>query len=271
MNGALRILATLGGVYILYAGIVYFAQRSLLYPGRSRTAGDDAGMRAAGAEAVRLRTPDADVEAWYLGPIPVPESRGAAALWFHGNGELVDDWPPLVEEVRELGVGVLLVGYPGYGRSSGSPSERTIGAAAIAAYDSLAARADVDPARIVAVGRSLGAGAACIAARERRVAALVLLSAFTSVRPFARHYFVPGFLAADVFDNARFLARFDKPTLLMHGRFDDVVPYSHAEALARVSPHARFVTYECAHNDFPLERLADEVGPFLRDAGVLSR
>jgi fermentation-respiration switch protein FrsA (DUF1100 family) len=175
----------------------------------------------------------------------------------------------LVRDVRELGMGVLLVGFPGYGRSTGAPTEATIGEAAVAAYDLLAERADVDAARIAAVGRSLGAGAACIAARERPVAALVLLSAFTSVRPFARQYFVPGFLAADVFDNAHMLARHEGPVLLIHGRLDDVVPYSHALALTRASSRARLVTYECAHNDFPFERLAETVGPFFAEAGVL--
>jgi pimeloyl-ACP methyl ester carboxylesterase len=270
VNAPVRIVATLGGLYLVYAGVVYLAQRSLLYPGRSRAAPDDAAMRAAGARPFRLPIRGGEVEAWYLAPVPARTTRGPAALWFHGNGELVDDWPPLVEDIRGLGVGVMLVGYPGYGRSSGKPSEATIGEAAIAAYDRLAARDDVDPARIVAVGRSLGAGAACIVAHERRVGALVLLSAFTSVRPFARHYFVPGFLAADVFDNAGVLASYEGPTLLLHGRFDDVVPYSHGEALARVSSRAQLVTFECAHNDFPFERLAEIVGPFLREAGVLA-
>ena len=54
--------------------------------------------------------------------------------------------------------------YRGYGRSEGRPGEAALTADALVLFDRLAARGDVDPARIVVFGRSLGGGgrgAAC--------------------------------------------------------------------------------------------------------------
>ena len=50
--------------------------------------------------------------------------------------------------------------YRGYGVSDGSPSERGLVADALAWHDHAAKLEGVDPARIVAFGRSLGGGVA---------------------------------------------------------------------------------------------------------------
>lgn len=275
VSGLFRVLAALGAAYVGYAALVFLAQRSLLYPGRSRGAAHEAAEPAVhfGPDLERhwLDVSGNRVETWLLRPIPAGVvARGPAALWFHGNGELIDDWPELLGDVRRLGLTVLLVEFPGYGRSSGEPTEATITEAAIAAYDFLVTRHDVDPARIVAFGRSLGAGAACAVAKHRPVAALVLHSAFTSVRPFAKRYFVPGFLARDVFDNRRVVEAYGGPVLVLHGRRDEVVPYPHGAELARAARDAELVSYETTHNDFPVERLAEDLGSFLRRRGVLA-
>jgi hypothetical protein len=51
----------------------------------------------------------------------------------HGNGEVIDYWITAFDGFRERGIGVLLVEYPGYGRSTGSPSGVSIRAAVDAA------------------------------------------------------------------------------------------------------------------------------------------
>jgi hypothetical protein len=267
----MRVILVIGAVYLVYAAVVFFAQRALLYPGASRVAAEDAAPRGSGCERHWIEVEGGRVEAWWLGALPAGGTgRRPAFLWFHGNGELIEDWPELVQGVRELGAGVLLVEFPGYGRSSGKPTEASITEAAVAAYDRLAARADVDPKQIFAFGRSLGGGAACAVAARREVAGLVLHSTFTSVRPFAKLYLVPGFLVRDVFDNRRVVAAYAGPVLVLHGRRDEVVPYEHGVELARVAKRGTLVTYETSHNDFPGERLAGDVEGLLPSALALS-
>jgi hypothetical protein len=110
-------------------------------------------------------------------------------------------------------------------------------------------RPDVDPARIVSYGRSLGGGVAARLATRRQVAALVLESSFTSLRSFARGFFAPGFLVRDPFDNLTELSRYRGPLLVLHGERDEVAPFAHGRALAAAVPGAVFVPMRCGHND----------------------
>lgn len=248
---------------LVYLVMVLGLQRSMLFPAPLVAAGSGP---PADVERVWLEVGGHRVEAWYLappaaGPVPVVIST-------HGNGEVIDLWVEDFRRVRDAGVGVLLLEYPGYGRSGGRPSERSITATAIAAWDWLAARPEVDAGRIVGWGRSLGGGAVCALAAERSLAALVLESSFTSVRDMARRMGVVGPLVLDPFDNLHQVSRFDGPVLVLHGRRDGVIPFEHGQRLAAAARSARMVEMDCGHNDCPFPW--SEVRAFLAAEGVLS-
>ena len=76
---------------------------------------------------------------------------------------------PFAWRLRDLGLNVLIYDYPGYGTSSGSPSEENAYAAIDAAYDYLQTEKDVDPKRIILHGRSLGGAVAADLASRRPV------------------------------------------------------------------------------------------------------
>lgn len=205
---------------------------------------------AGGAEVVPLAAWGSPAEALFL---PARGALGPAPLivFFHGNAELADDWIPLFDEPRERGWAALLVEYPGYGLSPGSPSEGAVVGAALAAFDWAAADPRVNGGRIAAYGRSLGGAAAAALAARRPVSMLVLESTFENVPelaglpPFAR------WLVADPFDTRAALARWKRPLLVLHGRRDEVIPFEQGRRLAAVVPGARFVEMPCGHNDCP--------------------
>lgn len=264
-----RIVAAALLAYGCYAALCFFAQRLVIYPGRGlRPSGTTPGPPA-GTVPLRLETRFGMSEAWFL-PARGP-GRQPALLFFHGNGEIIDFLSGEAEEFRELGLGVMLVEYPGYRRSEGIPSEETIRTAAVAAYDALVGRGDVDPARVIAFGRSLGSGAACALSRQRPLAALILQSPFTSTLFFARRLLLPDFLVRDRYDNRAALAAYPGPVLILHGRRDDIVPFAHGEELARTARNARFVPLACAHNDCPPDRQEfwRIITDFLRDQGIV--
>ncbi|MGH7269518.1 MAG: alpha/beta hydrolase, partial [Polyangiaceae bacterium] len=109
-----------------------------------------------------------------------PSRHGAAVVLAHGA---VADRAQLAGELRILqraGFGVLAFDWPGRGESGGrvtyGPSERD---ALRAAVSYVAARPDVDPSRIGALGFSIGAAlVACEAERDDRLRALVLVAPF---------------------------------------------------------------------------------------------
>lgn len=273
----------LKGLVFIYAGYValmYFAQRSVIFPGQYRPA-PSAIHLSEGMEQLWIEHDGAKVEVLLLAPLPSKESgkdaqhspaKHPAIIYTHGNGELIDDWLSELRPYREVGCYVVLVEFPGYGRSTGKPSEAAIAEVVTRVYDQLSARPDIDPTKIVAHGRSMGGGAACLLAARRPVAALILESTYTSICAMAGRMGLPGFMCSDPFDNLQVVTEWQKPLLILHGTRDRVVPYSHGAALAAANPAATFITWQDVdHNDYPapISRSWPEVRVFLERAGVL--
>lgn len=258
-------IGILAGVYALYAAAGYSVQRRLVFAGQGEPRGEP---RALPGDLERWwnEVEGHEVEAWFHraesrrgeGPRPL-------VVFFHGNAEAIDDWLLALQPIRGAGYHLLLVEYPGYVRSGGAPSQESLSAAAVAAYDRAVARDDVDGERVVAWGRSLGGGVACALAAERPIAALMLHSTFTSIRPFAAGLGLPGVLVRDPFDNLAVVSSFEGPVQVWHGNEDRTVPMAHGAALAEAAgERGHFEERRCGHNDCVLEW--EPLLAWLRDA-----
>ena len=247
-------------VVAAYWALLFFAQRSMLFPMPPVAS---APPRPAFAEQVWLTASFGRIEAWYLPPIGTHKGPAPLLLFTHGNGELIDYWPKEFDEPRRRGLGVLLVEYPGYGRSEGRPSQTSITEGMLAAYDWATHDTRVDRSRIIPYGRSLGGGAASILAIQRPVPALILESTFSSVAAFASGLGAPSFLLRDTFDSESMVKQFKGPILIVHGDRDNLVPPSHARVLAAAAGNATLKFLPCGHND--CARPWQEVLNFLRN------
>jgi len=257
--------------YLVYCGFLFLMQRQILFPRYlidiPPKSGDNPFM-----EKIWIKTSFGKTEAWFLPPDPMNKTKPSPAVIFaHGNGEIIDLWPDELKRFNHFGIGVMLLEYPGYGRSEGTPSQKSITEAFNNAYNILIERKDVDPDKMVLFGRSLGGGAVCTLAAERPSAALILMSTFTSARSFAKKYLAPGFLVRDPFNNLAVVRNYPKPVLVFHGKFDEVIPYSHGMALYKSAPHATMITYESGHNDCPpdWETFWRDIGAFLTASGIV--
>jgi fermentation-respiration switch protein FrsA (DUF1100 family) len=269
-----KIGATALLVYLIYCGLLFLLQRQVLFPRYMIPNPGATDADAMGIETLWLETSFGKVEAWFLRPAAGAAATPAPAVIFaHGNGELIDFWPKMLDRFAEMGFGLMLVEYPGYGRSSGTPSQTRIAETFALAYDRLVSRPDVDPARIVLFGRSLGGGAVCELSLTKPAAALILMSCFKSVRSFAVRYLAPPFLIRDPLDNLAAVRRFEGPVLVIHGRHDEVIPFGHGQALAGAAQNGKLIAYDAGHNDCPPDwgLFWRDVGLFLRDAKVLPR
>jgi fermentation-respiration switch protein FrsA (DUF1100 family) len=257
-----RLATLVGGALLVYAGycvLLFFMQRHVLFPRYLIPRASLPDVKALGVEPWSLETSFGKVDAWYLPPAAGAEPA-PAVIFGHGNGELIDYWPGELKGFASMGMGLLLVEYPGYGRSAGCPSQKSISETFTLAYDRLVARPDVDPGRIVLFGRSLGGGAVCDLARKRPSAALVLMSCFKSVSAFAHRYLAPAFLIRDPFDNLSAVRHYPGPVLVIHGNADEVVPFGHGRALHAAAENGTMIVYEAGHNDCP-----PDWGVFWRD------
>lgn len=160
------------------------------------------------------------------------EGRAPLVIYFGGNAEETS-W--LVGEAGRFGGwSVMSVNYRGYGRSEGSPGEEALFADALRIYDAAAARPDVDPDRIVAMGRSLGSAVAVHLASLRRTAGVVLVTPFDSlVEVGAEHYpFLPvRWLLKHRFESLTLAPSIKSPVLILAADRDTVVPPAHARRL----------------------------------------
>jgi hypothetical protein len=225
-----------------------------------------------GIEKTLLKTGSGKVEAWFIPPLSAyPGKPSPVVIFAHGNGELIDFWPEELSGFAKLGIGVLLVEYPGYGRSEGSPSQKSIAEAFVAAHDYISVKKGIDPSRIILLGRSIGGGAVCALSKRRPSAALILMSTFTSIRSFAPGYFVPGFIMRDPFDNLEAVRTYSAPVMIIHGKNDEIIPFVHGITLSKAARNCTMIEYECGHNDCPPDPVAfwKDVESFIRKSGLL--
>lgn len=260
-------------LYAIFLVALFFMQRSMLYPGSKITVAAQAST-APGMETTRLASSAGDeVEAVFLPAFGGADGRSPMVIFTHGNGEVIDFWTTALEGFRERGIHVLLVEYPGYGRSGGSPSEKAIQAALVAGYDHFAADPRVDPARIFGFGQSIGGGAICALARERPLRALILQSTFTSLDIFTASFHAPAFLLRDRYDNLATVRTFGGPLLVIHGEQDGLIPWQQGQLLANASKQSSFKLYQCGHVCWDPERQPfwRDADRFLAEAGVISK
>jgi len=258
--------------YVLWCAALYWRQDALLFP-RSFANNQAMLRRPAEAEQWLLDIGDGKtVEAWFfLGDGRSAERPGPAAMLFHGNAELIDNWVGLADFYTRRGVSVLMPEYRGYGRSGGEPSQAAIARDVLAFHERLLGHAAVDSTRIAYHGRSLGGGVAVQLAKDRPPAALILDHTFTSVRSFASGFGVPGFLVKHPYDSAAVFPALVCPILITHGRDDRVVPFSHGLTLSTLNPRVTFREVPGDHINFPGDMNAYDAARelVLREAGLI--
>jgi hypothetical protein len=203
-------------------------------------------------EDIYLLTPDGiKINGWF---VPFLGAR-STLLWFHGNaGNLSHRVDQLRHIHRKLKLNVLMIDYREYGRSEGSVTEEGTYQDALASYDYLATRTDIDPKRIVVFGQSLGAAVAVELAIQRKVYGLILEAPFTSIKDMARvtlPWLPIGPLLTTRYDSLSKIGRIEAPLLILHGDRDEIIPYSQGRQIFEVARESKtFYTITAAgHND----------------------
>ncbi|MEW6131155.1 MAG: alpha/beta hydrolase [Acidobacteriota bacterium] len=194
------------------------------------------------------------------------EKAEYTVLYSHGNAEDLGGMRPILEAIRRLGVNVCAYDYPGYGLSDGVASEASTYEAIDAVYDYLINEKQIPASRLISYGHSVGCGVAIDLASRREVAALIAESAFTTAfRVLTRIPLLP----FDKFRNLGKLARVQCPVLLVHGKADDIIAFSHSEKLfaAANEPRRLILIDQAGHNDIVIFAL-NRYPAALRELGI---
>jgi fermentation-respiration switch protein FrsA (DUF1100 family) len=212
--------------------------RFIYYPSRAHS-GDPGSVGLPFRDVIFTADDGVKLHGWLI-----PGRRPTTLLYSHGNGGNITDRLAIARILSDqLGVGLFMYDYRGYGRSEGAPSEAGLIRDAIAAR-AAALREGVAPEHLVYYGRSLGAAVTVELALVHPPRAVVLEAPFASVRAMANSV-VPGagFLFRTRWDTLASIARLRAPLLVLHGDADEVVPYAQGRAVFDAAPEPKtFVT-----------------------------
>ena len=225
------VAALVAVIFVGITGCAYVFQRRLTYfPDISPP------DLAAPFETVSYVTQDGlAMTSWYAPPV---EPGAAVIVYFHGNGGHAGYRADKLSPYLDIGLGVLLVGYRGYGGNPGSPSEAGLYSDAEAAITWLATES-ITTDRIVLYGESLGTGVAVEMATRNAVKAIVLEAPFTSLADAgARAYpFLPvRWLARDRYETIAKIGAVSAPVMVVHGETDQLVPADMGRAVLAAAP-----------------------------------
>lgn len=184
-----------------------------------------------------------------------PPAGRPTILFLHGNAQSVFEWSMVAGELAPMDCGLLLIDYPGYGKSSGKPSEGGCYAAGRGALQWLVGAAGIPEDEIILFGKSLGGGVATGIAVGRSFLGIVLESTFRSIPSVARRLMplfpTDALLKSERYDTASRIGEIQVPILVIHGRRDELIPFEEGQALFDLAnePRELYVVERAGHND----------------------
>jgi len=167
-------------------------------------------------------------------------------LFFHGNGEIAQDYDEIGPIYTQFGMNFMVVDYRGYGRSEGNP---TVSSMLNDAHEMLTSvldwlKRENRKGPLWIMGRSLGSAPAIelASAHPEKIDGLIIESGFAETIPLLQRLGIDTRMLEKnktlVFSNAEKITRFTGPTLIIHAQYDQIIPFSHGEDLFRRSPAA---------------------------------
>jgi pimeloyl-ACP methyl ester carboxylesterase len=165
-------------------------------------------------------------------------------LFFHGNGEIVSDYEEMGLLYGQMGINFLPVDYRGYGRSTGQPTVTAMmrDAHVILDYVRHWCKNQGFTGPMVVMGRSLGSAPAIDLAYHypNLIDALIIESGFAHISPLLRLMGIDmslyGLSEEQGPRNLEKIQQWDKPLLIIHAEYDQIISFGEGMALFEASP-----------------------------------
>ncbi|MDY0093657.1 MAG: alpha/beta hydrolase [Candidatus Vecturithrix sp.] len=222
-------------VIIIFVVIRFAEQKMIFFPTVFPGGYWDTSFFPGQIEDCSFRAEDGVVlHGWFAHAISSNIRPRRTLLFFHGNAGNITHRQTNIAYLIQRGLNVFIFDYRGYGKSEGKPSEQGVYADAVAAYEYLAARKDVQPEHIMFFGRSLGGAVAIELATRKPCEKLIVESTFTSIQDMAREIVGPipvHFLLRSRFDSLSKIGTIHTPLLIIHGNQDTIIPFEHGKRL----------------------------------------
>lgn len=235
--------------YFLIVLLLYFFQKRIIFiPYQDIvTTPAELGLKF---DNVYFKTQDGiNLNGWF---IPA-EKAEYTVLFCHGNGGNISHRLDTISLYNRIPLNFFIFDYRSYGKSSGSLSEKGLYEDVAAAWKYLTETRNIQPGKIIIVGRSLGGSIAAHAAAEFAPGGLILESTFTSMTEIAQHRlpFLPvRWLLHYKLPTAENLSKVKCPVLIIASPDDTIVPYKYSKKLFAGAPGPKtFLELTGDHND----------------------
>lgn len=233
--------------YVAVCGYMWSTQQQKIFEPTPllQTTPDRNGMRY---EDVRIPSgtgpQHGELHGWW---IPAEQANAPTLLYLHGNSHNISHSNDVINATRlhSLGYNLLMVDYRGYGKSTaGPPSETKMYEDAEAAWNYLLKQRGSPAGRTFIYGHSLGGAVAVdLAVRHPEAAGVIEEGSFTSMQAMGelKYSYLPiGLLLNQRFDTLNKIPQLKIPLLVIHGTWDDIVPYRMAQQLFDAAPKPKF-------------------------------
>ncbi len=222
-------------LYVLFCMLLYFFQDQLLFHPQLKTIAETSAFleQHPDIDTVCLMMEDNTRISVFLSK-DSGNTKHALVIYFGGNAEEVSHLAEYKDHLKPCMLA--LVNNRGFGRSTGKPSEKSMFSDALTIFDQLKSRPEVDPKKIIIMGRSIGTGVATYLSAQRPVAATILITPYESMTAVAQEQypFVPiGLLIKHPFQSERYAAGIETPVLALIAKNDAVIPPPHAYSLLK--------------------------------------
>lgn len=253
---SLLLVAVLNFCAYFSVSVYYLIPTQLFYPKFDEQAYSELSENPAASE-ISIQTDEGTLYGWFL---KKQEGRAPLIIYCGGNGEnashYINSFSECALNKAAEGCNIVMTDYPGYGKSDGKPSDTALRKAALAVYDAMKQREDVDSSKIIIVGYSLGTGAANYIASRRDVAGLVLMAPYADGYDLVNRFF-PVFygplekLVSYKMPASEFAASVNVTPLIFASPDDESVAYSSSVRLYKSYKECIFITCDgLRHDDF---------------------
>ena len=215
--------------YLVLLVFIYFYQRNLLYhPSENNYQNDKIQFSY---DEIFIKVDDKiKLKSWIINK---NLKKFKTLVFFHGNAGELSNRIYKLNELNKLDINILLISWRGFSGNEGSPTEDNLYKDAEAAIQWLN-RKEVKNDRIILYGESLGTGVAVEIGKKNNFNSIILESPFTSMENAAKIYYpyLPvKLLLKDKYDSLSKITTIKTPILIMHGKKDDIVPFSMGKEL----------------------------------------
>lgn len=218
-----KVLTWMLVVYVLTGALLYFFQKKLIFH-PTVLAADYAYQYDVPFQEMNIRVNNKTTINAVL--FKAAQPRGIV-VYFHGNARNISNYAYVSKYFTRHGYEVLMMDYPGFGKSTGPLTEEELYADALQMYQ--VARTRFSPDSIIIYGRSLGTGVAAQLASVRDCKRLVLEAPYYNLTDMAMRMapiYPYGFMLNFKFPTDEYLPKVTAPITIIHGTDDRTVPYT---------------------------------------------